>query len=213
MTLNTPSKVKRSSRKVRSGTIFSRIGLKRLSSHSNRTAFNAAALLALPGNFIKGIVQDIFRSSVVIADLTGNRPNVYYELGIRHALQTGTLIITQDVDSIPSDLRSYYCFQYSYSKEHYRYEKLYKDFEDELHQKMAHFFDNLFPSDNPVSDFIGYKNAFLEERFNMEKQELIFLTTMARDLVKTNFALCEEFVRMGKHITEKGEKTFTLRKQ
>src|SRR6266481_3601010 len=41
---------------------------------------------AQPGNFVKGIVQDLSTADLVIADLTGQRPNVYYELGIRHAL-------------------------------------------------------------------------------------------------------------------------------
>ncbi|HEY8097417.1 MAG TPA: hypothetical protein VIE65_15160, partial [Methylobacter sp.] len=35
---------------------------------------------AAPGNFIKGIVQDLAESDLVIADLTGGKPNVYYEL-------------------------------------------------------------------------------------------------------------------------------------
>jgi len=79
-----------------------------------------------------------------------------YELGIRHALETGTIIITQDFEAVPSDLRSYYCFQYEYAPEHRAYEVSYKKFETELHQRMTHLFENLFPSDNPVSDFLGH---------------------------------------------------------
>jgi len=124
---------------------------------------------AVPGNFVKGIVQDLYHSEVVIADLTGNRPNVYYELGVRHALQTGTLIITQDVTAIPSDLRSYYCFQYNYSKEHHRYETLYAVFESELHQKLSHFFDNVFASDNPVSDFSDTRTRSWKSAFRSRK--------------------------------------------
>jgi hypothetical protein len=45
-----------------------------------------------PGNFVKGIVADLDSSDLVIADLTGAKPNVYYELGIRHALRVGALI-------------------------------------------------------------------------------------------------------------------------
>jgi hypothetical protein len=35
---------------------------------------------AKPGSFIKGIVVDLSEADLVIADLTGARPNVYYEL-------------------------------------------------------------------------------------------------------------------------------------
>src|ERR1035441_11061722 len=33
---------------------------------------------ARPGNFIKGIIADLASDDLVIADLTGQRPNVYY---------------------------------------------------------------------------------------------------------------------------------------
>jgi len=159
---------------------------------------------ALPGNFIKGIVNDLYGAEIVIADITGSRPNVYYELGIRHALQTGTIIITQDFSAVPSDLKSYYCFQYNYTKEHHLYETRYKEFEAELHLKIAHFFDNFFASDNPVSDFLGYKNAFFEERFLNEKRELTFLVATARDVIKKNYALCGQLVKLGKHVAAGG---------
>ena len=50
---------------------------------------------ASPGNFVKGIISDLGNAELVIADLTGGKPNVYYELGIRHTLRTGTIITTQ----------------------------------------------------------------------------------------------------------------------
>lgn len=155
---------------------------------------------AVPGNFIKGIIHDIYESELVIADLTGSKPNVYYELGIRHALGPGTLIITQDLDAIPSDLRSYYCFQYDYTKAHPEYERRYKAFEEELHKKIKHFFDELFPSDNPVSDFLGYKHAFLEDRFRAEKLQLEILFKMCQSVVKENYAICEDLNRMANHL-------------
>lgn len=168
---------------------------------------------ALPGNFIKGIVQDLYRAEIVIADLTGSRPNVYYELGIRHALQTGTIQITQDMAAVPSDLQSYYCFQYGYTKEHHLYELRFKAFEAELHQKIQHFFDNLFASDNPVSDFLGHKNAYLEERFEMEKRELMLLFEMARQIIKQNYSLCAEIDKFGKHLKSTPDKEYEFQER
>ena len=87
-----------------------------------------------PGNFIKGIIGDIYKSDLTIADLTGGKANVYYELGIRHTLKNGTIIISQNFLDIPSDLGSYFCYEYSYTKEGYNYEHSFSKFETELHK-------------------------------------------------------------------------------
>ena len=39
--------------------------------------------------------------------MTGQNPNVFYELGIRHALSNRTILVSQSLDDIPSDLREY----------------------------------------------------------------------------------------------------------
>jgi hypothetical protein len=130
---------------------------------------------AQPGNFIKGIVRDLYDSDIVIADLTGSKGNVYYELGIRHGLETGTIMITQDMTAVPTDLRGYYTFQYRYASEHHEYEKCFGDFERQLHEKMSYIFENLSPSDNPVSDFLGHTNEYLRQTFDQERNDLVFL--------------------------------------
>src|SRR5262245_31230879 len=84
---------------------------------------------AKPGNFIKGIVGDIATADLVLADLTGGRPNVYYELGIRHSLRTGTIIMTQHFDALPSDLSGYFAFEYVYTDKNYEYETCFASFQ------------------------------------------------------------------------------------
>lgn len=79
---------------------------------------------AKPGSFIKGIVGDLASASIVVADLTGARPNVYYELGIRHGLKIGTIIITQDRNALPTDLSSYFVFDYEYSEKSPRVQRV-----------------------------------------------------------------------------------------
>ena len=112
---------------------------------------------ANPGNFIKGIVADIDQSEIVIADLTGSRPNVYYELGIRHALRTGTIIMSQDLNALPSDLKNYYCFEYRYTSHTHENESFYGQFEKDMHLRIEYVVRLNFPKDSPVSDFLGYK--------------------------------------------------------
>jgi DNA-binding PadR family transcriptional regulator len=60
-----------------------------------------------PGAFIRDILQYIAGAHTVIADLTDQNPNVFYELGVRHALSPRTILIAQRVEDIPSDLRGY----------------------------------------------------------------------------------------------------------
>jgi hypothetical protein len=50
-------------------------------------------------------VSLIDKSHVVICDLTGRNANVFYEVGIAHTLGRETILITQNADDIPFDLR------------------------------------------------------------------------------------------------------------
>ena len=153
---------------------------------------------AQPGNFVRGIVRDLFDADIVIADLTGCKANVYYELGIRHGLETGTIMITQDLAGVPSDLKGYYTFQYRYSSEHHEYDRYYQEFERDLHEKMQYIFDNLNPSDNPVSDFLGRPNEHLRQSFEEEKNELVFIAELFRQVARRNFDLCVALQKLAK---------------
>lgn len=54
---------------------------------------------------MQDVVSLIDRSQVVIADCTGRNPNVFYEIGIAHALGREVILITQNEADIPFDLR------------------------------------------------------------------------------------------------------------
>ena len=52
------------------------------------------------GHITKNMIQHIMEADVAIADLTYHNPNVYYELGMRHALaKHGTIIIKRESGS------------------------------------------------------------------------------------------------------------------
>ena len=58
-------------------------------------------------NLYDRTVQHIWDADYIIADLTGFRPNVFYELGIAHALNKRTIQISQRLDEgIPFDIKS-----------------------------------------------------------------------------------------------------------
>lgn len=48
----------------------------------------------------------LWRAEVIVADLTGRNPNVFYEVGLSHALPRKTVMLTQDSSDVPFDLQS-----------------------------------------------------------------------------------------------------------
>lgn len=98
-------------------------------------------------NILKDIVRGIIGSDLVIVDLTGLNPNVFYELGIAHALRKPTAVITQSVDDLPFDLRSYRVIAYS----------LRFDEAPKLSQKLLDMGRKLIAGEalfeNPITDF------------------------------------------------------------
>jgi hypothetical protein len=59
--------------------------------------------------FSEGILDRIFnqisKADVVVADMTGRNPNVFYEVGYAHALGKIVVLLTQNADDIPFDLK------------------------------------------------------------------------------------------------------------
>jgi len=59
--------------------------------------------------FTEGILERIFnqisKADVIVADMTGRNPNVFYEVGYAHALGKIVLLLTKKVEVIPFDLR------------------------------------------------------------------------------------------------------------
>ncbi len=59
-------------------------------------------------NILMDIIQPIYESDIVIADLTGLNPNVMYELGLAHSFNKKTIVITKDdLSQLPFDLKQY----------------------------------------------------------------------------------------------------------
>lgn len=59
---------------------------------------------ANPG-FISGeLMQRLYQADIVIADITGSNPNVFYELALRHSMARPFIHISEDTDNIPFDV-------------------------------------------------------------------------------------------------------------
>jgi hypothetical protein len=64
------------------------------------------------GNITRDIIEHILQADVIVADLTGHNPNVFYELGVAHSVGNKTIMITQDIESIPFDISPYRIISY-----------------------------------------------------------------------------------------------------
>lgn len=120
------------------------------------------------------ILDSILSSEVIISDLTGKNPNVFYETGIAHSLREpqSVILLAQKLDDVPFDLRHLPIVLY-------RLENMQK-FELELEHRIRHsraatlgvnFATNyLFPlhfQPHDVKSFIDYANELSETFFSV----------------------------------------------
>ena len=63
--------------------------------------------ISQPGHIMTDVLENIGRARLLIADLTGQNPNVFYELGIAHGFKDASqvILIASDIEEIPFDLR------------------------------------------------------------------------------------------------------------
>jgi hypothetical protein len=75
-----------------------------------------AKILTMP--ILEKIVDYIKKSDLLIADCSGRNSNVFYELGIAHALNKKVILITKDpISDAPSDVKHFEFIPYSLDKD------------------------------------------------------------------------------------------------
>ncbi len=65
-----------------------------------------------PGIITNQIIENVVESDLVIADLTGHNPNVFYELAIRHSIKKKYIQLIQIGESLPFDIKVTRTIQY-----------------------------------------------------------------------------------------------------
>ncbi|MBY8963021.1 nucleoside 2-deoxyribosyltransferase [Flavobacterium sp. D11R37] len=101
-------------------------------------------------SILERIYNQIAKADLIIADLTDKNPNVFYEVGYAHALGKKTILLTQNSDDIPFDLKHY---------PHIIYNNKITQLKDELTKKVKWFIEN--SSSNKFDYKIGI-NLYLE---------------------------------------------------
>lgn len=66
-----------------------------------------------PGSITNQVIQKTTDSELVIADLTGHNPNVFYELAVRHATGNPYIQIIHSSETIPFDINDFRTIKYS----------------------------------------------------------------------------------------------------
>lgn len=68
---------------------------------------------AVPGKITGKIYRFVEESGIIIADMTGKNPNVFYELGLAHAISGNVILLTQSKDDVPFDLLDFMYILYN----------------------------------------------------------------------------------------------------
>jgi len=119
-------------------------------------------------NILKDIIRNIAEADLIIADLTSVNPNVFYELGIAHAMLVPTVLLTQSIDDVPFDLKSYRVIVYSTT--YFNAQELPKRLK-EIADKAK---NNNLSFGNPVSDFLPkgrIKEISIDKNVVVEKEK------------------------------------------
>ena len=66
-------------------------------------------------SIMQEVWEAIYYSKILLADCTGRNPNVFYEIGLAHTLGKPVVLITQDENDVPFDLRHRRFIKYEYT--------------------------------------------------------------------------------------------------
>ena len=132
-----------------SGEPFDSVYSKLIAQPLARSGFRVdrAQDLSSARNILADIVQGIEGADIVVADLTDLNPNVFYEVGVAHALRKPVILLTQDIDTLPFDLQQYRTIAYSIDFD--KAERL----ADELKRLVARVAADNRLASGPFSDF------------------------------------------------------------
>ncbi|GAA2593288.1 hypothetical protein GCM10010435_85320 [Winogradskya consettensis] len=72
--------------------------------------------IAEPGRISFQVLEAIREADLIIADLTGSNPNVMYELGYAHAAEKDVVILNQEVNDSPFDVKDFRQITYDRTK-------------------------------------------------------------------------------------------------
>lgn len=118
-----------------------------------------------PYKLFSNIVDKIKNSDLVVAVLTDNNANVWYELGIRHTLRTSTVMVLQHGQKVPFDVSDFGVVFYEDTI----------GIEQELRSKVEAYLNNTNPhfGDSPVLTVLRSMRSEQVEKENIAFKDLV----------------------------------------
>ncbi len=152
--------------------------------------------ISRPGSITRDIVEGIVDAEVIIADLTSQNPNVFYELGISHAVGQQTIMTTQSLADVPFDIRSYRVLVYEQTLTGCR--KLGRDLDQALKELLV----VMDRTSNPVQEVVSARSLIgLRKRTPIVKHiDVVNLPKPMREwLERNNIVYAEDVAAIDLH--------------
>jgi hypothetical protein len=112
-------------------------------------------------------IKKLIRADLVVVDATGcEDPQVFYQLGVRHARANHTILIAEDDESLAEDVASFYKIPYSSNAQH-GFGGFRRRFAEVLDQLAAHPRE----PDNAVQKYLRGAGRVEEQAEAMREQE------------------------------------------
>lgn len=101
-------------------------------------------------SILQRIYNQIAKADLIVADMSGRNPNVFYEVGYAHALGKAVILLTEEASDIPFDLKHYPHIVYAKSVT-----KLRSEVEARVRWYLAHPTDSQRPSSDALEIYFG----------------------------------------------------------
>lgn len=122
-----------------------------------------AGILTKP--LMEKIREQILKADLIIGDVTGSNPNVFYELGLAHANNKPVLFLTQEPpDNAPVDIRQFEFIQYDLG----RHEDLLSKVDNAIRNAFGHRYEWLWEK---AREFLQRFNAETGLQCQQKKRE------------------------------------------
>ncbi len=118
-----------------------------------------------PGIITSQVIQYVVESPLVVADLTGRNPNVFYELAIRHAIKKSLVQLIKKGEQIPFDVAGTRTIQFDI----HDLDSV-DEAKNELKKQIESIEKGKYEIDTPISVALDLK--FLKESENPEQRSL-----------------------------------------
>lgn len=150
---------------------------------------------ARPGDITSNVMTRLHRADLVIADLTGSNPNVFYELALRHGTGKPFIHIARAGTTLPFDVAPLNVIEIKAELRESGFTALVDDadaFRAELCRQIKAIEGNQVDFDNPASRAFGSAQA--RYAFRLYDWQMSYSTTLARDWLDCQAKLVQDAV-------------------